>query len=432
MKNDQPLIEFNPKLPKLSKNEKEVLQLLIEAGKLIVPIYLEQEKQLTKKISKEEIEKVAEKDPSIFSPFTVVEKVNGRVVTIPYHIKYAKFLRPIVDKLIRASELTENKAFSKFLKLQSKALLDGSYEEPSAAWLNMKPYILDIFIGPVEHFDSQLFFGKAAYQSWVGVVDIENSKEVNYYKNILLNTRRDAIIPGEKITNYSKVKAKVDNLILFSGLMARTQFVGVNMPKNLKVFEKYGSEVTLFNQVHDKRMKEQIVPSFNKVFSSEFRMGFEYEDLRKGSFRYIALHELAHNYLYYKNAFTNLSDLLPIIYEISATLLGMRIAGSLLLKDVITSKELESMIITFISRSLYLMEKSKVNKSIINYAIGGVIFINFMLESGALKQYRGLAIPNFMKIFVSIHDLSYSLEQILASGTRKDAEALIKKYGKLK
>ena len=33
------LIEFNPKLPKLSKSESKVLQLLIEAGKLIVPIY---------------------------------------------------------------------------------------------------------------------------------------------------------------------------------------------------------------------------------------------------------------------------------------------------------------------------------------------------------------------------------------------------------
>ena len=66
-----------------------------------------------------------------------------------------------------------------------------------------------------------------------------------------------------------------------------------------------------------------------------------------------------------------------------------------------------------------------------NYALGGVIFINFMLENGALKQYKGLAIPNFVKMFVSLHDLFYILEKLLSSGTRKDAVDFIKKYGKL-
>lgn len=430
--NNQPLLEFNIKLPKLSQNESKVLKLLVEAGKLIVPIYLEQEKQLAQKISKEEIEKAAKKDPAILSPFTVVEKVDGKIVATPYHVKYAKLLKPVVDKLVEASKLSGNKGFARFLKLQAKALMDGSYEQATATWLKMKPYILDISIGPVEHFDSQLFYAKAAYQCWVGVIESEGTKRLNNYKNIVLKARRNAVIPGERIDNYEHVKAKTIDLVLLSGLMARTQFVGINLPKNLEVFRKYGSEVTIFNQTNDTRMKEQIIPMFNKIFSSEFRNGFDLEDLRRGSLRYVALHELAHAYLYYKHAFSNLQDLLPVIYELAATLLGMRIAGILLLKDRITTKQLESMIVAFICRSLYLMEKSKKNKSIINYAVGGAIFINYMLETDALKQYKGLAIPNFMKIFVSIHDLAYNLEYMLASGKRKDAEALINKYGKFK
>ena len=64
-----------------------------------------------------------------------------------------------------------------------------------------------------------------------------------------------------------------------------------------------------------------------------------------------------------------------------------------------------------------------------NYAIAGTIFLNFMLESGAIKQFKGLMITNFTKVFVSIHDLSIILERLLSQGKRKDAEIFIKKYG---
>jgi len=425
--NNQPLIEFNPKLPKLSKSEKAVLKLLVEAGRLIVPVYNQQGKQIRQgNLAYHNLNK---KDPSFSSPYTVEEKVKGKIVSIPYHIKYAKFLKPIADKLNQASQISENKQFARFLKIQAKALLDGSYEEAIAAGLQMKPYILDISIGPVEHFDNQLFFAKASYQAWVGVLDLAGTKKLNFYKNIALAVRRKASLSGARIENQERVRAKVDNVILFSGLMARTQFVGVNMPMNLNMVKKYGSEVTLFNQVNDLRVKEQINPTFNKIFSTGFRQGFNSEDLRRGNLRYVALHELAHSFLYYKNA-PKLGDLLPSIYELTANILGLRIAGSLLLKDIITDKQLESMIVAFICRCFYLIEKGKQDKSLSNYALGGAIFINFMFKNGALKNFKGLAIANFMKIFVSLHELFDTLEYLLSSGTRKETEVFIKKYGK--
>lgn len=427
--NAEPLLEFNPKLPRLSKSESKVLKLLVEAGKLIVPIYLEQEKQAQVKIDAKEIEEAAKKDPAILSPYTAIEKVDGKFVAIPYHVQYAEFVKPIAAKLEKAASITDNIEFGKALKLQAKALLDGTYEQATIAWLKIKPYVLDISIGPVEHFDDEVFFAKAAYQAWVGVVNEEGTKRLDFYKKIILSARRKALIPGKRLDNYEKVKAKIIDVIVFSGLMARTKFVGINLPMNLNIVEKYGSEVTIFNQVNDLRLKEQIIPTFNKIFSPAFRKGFSSADLRRGSRSYVALHELAHNYLYYKNSPKNLQDLLPCIYELTATLLGMRIAGSLLLQDIITSKQLESMIVAFICRSFDLIEKNRNNKSMINYALGGAIFINFMLESGALKQKEGMAMPNFMKIFVSLQELSYILERLLSSGTRKDAEAFIREYG---
>lgn len=422
-----PLIEFNPKLPKLSKNEKAVLKILVEAGRLIASLYLEQEKQ--PRLSKEEIEKAGKKNPDILSPYTVVEKVKGILTAIPYHIKYERFLKPIADKLNEASKICENKQFAHFLKLQAKALLDGSYEQAIAAGLKMKPYILDISIGPLNHYDDKLPFSKASYHAWVGVIEKEGTDRFNNYKSITLSARRKAVMPKERIDpDFAKVKAKVIDVVLFSGIMARTKFVGLNLPLDLSIVEKYGAEVTLFNQPNDLRVKEQILPVFNKIFPKAFREEFSDEDLRRGYLRCVALHELAHSYLYYKNATKNLQDLFRCIYELAATVLGLRLAGTLLLKDRITGKMLESMVMAFTSRSFYLMEKGKSNRFMINYILGSTTYINFMFESGALKKSNGLITINFTKIFVAIHELSYILENLLSHGSRKDAEAFIKRY----
>ncbi|MDD5147061.1 MAG: hypothetical protein PHV63_00725 [Candidatus Daviesbacteria bacterium] len=426
---DEPLIVFNPKLPRLSKNEGKVLKLLVEAGKSISPLYLEQEKQIKKNsLIKEEINKASKTNAAILSPYTVLEKIDGKIVTIPYHVKYAKLLRPIADKLSEAASITDDKDFGKVLQLQAKALLDGSYDKATIAWLKFKPYILDIQIGPVAYnLDDQIFHEKAPYQAWVGVMDTEGTKRLNNYKTIVLGTRRKAM-SEDRIDNYEKVRARVNDVILFSGFMARMKFVGINLPMDLNIVERYGSQITLFNQSNDLRMKEIILPTFNQLFSSEFREGFELEDLRRGYLRATALHELAHSFLYYKHASENLKDLFPAIYELAATILGMRMAGSLLLKERITEKMLESMIITFLCRSLYYMKQSKVNNPMINYVLGGSIFVNSMLESGALNMIKGMAVVNFMKMFLSLHELSDTLEHLLSFGTYIEAENFVKKY----
>lgn len=424
---EEPLIKFNPKLPKLSKNEQEVLNLLVEAAEMIARIYKEQEKETRIKIDTEEIKKAAKKDPAFLSPYTTVEKTNGKLIATPYHIKYANFLKPVADKLNQASRITDNKEFSRLLKLQARSLLEGSYEKAIAASIKMKPYILDISIGPHDYFN-RLFAGKAAYQAWVGILDMERTKRLNNYKSVVFNASRKASVPNERIENFKNVKAKAIDEVLLSGLMARTRFVGMSLPMDISWIEKHGSEITIFNQANNLRLKEQIWPTFNRIFSVRFKQGFTIEDLRKASIGYVALHELAHNYLYYKNSVNNLQEMFPAIFELTATLLAMRIAGSLLLKDRINSKQLESMIVTFVCRSFDLIEKSKKDKFMSNYALGGAIFINYMLENGAIRRKEGMAITNFTRIFLSLHELSYIMERLLSSGTKKEAESFIKKY----
>lgn len=430
---DKAIIRFNPKLPKLTANEKEVLKLLLEASESIAPIYLEQEKRFenfySKLINRAEIEKAAKNNPAIYSAYTVVEKINGKIISTPYHIKYADLLRPIADKLNAAGKITTNKEFGEFLQLQAKSLINGNYDEATIAFLKMKPYILDISIGPVVHFSSRFPFRKAPYQAWVGVMDVERTKRFNDYKSIALGSFRKALNPKERIDHGRNVKAKVLDAILFSGLLARTKFVGIHLPTDVSLVAKYGSEITLFNQPNDSRVEEQIIPVFKEIFPIAFRKEYSDEDLKKGYLGAVALHELAHSNLHYKHAVENLQDLFPVIDELAATILGLRMAGSLHLKDKITSKQLQSMIITFLCRSFY-HKRSKNNPSypLRNYALGGAIFINFMIQNGALKLSKKFAVPNFMKIFLSLPELSDALESLLSDGSYEEAKFFIDKY----
>lgn len=435
---DRPLIKFDAKLPLLSRNEREVLDLLIEAGELIVPLYQLQENNsqpganfYPKGVSKAEIEEAAKKDPAILSPYTVVEKVNGKLTAIPYHEKYADLLKPIINKLLKAAELTENKDFAKRLKLQAKILTSDNFEEEAIHLIEMKYYVLHIVIGPIERYNDKLFFVKTSYQAWVGVIDKVSTETATKYKDVVLSARRKAVMPTQKVDYYDKVLVKVLNVKLLSGLAARTMFVGVNLPNDIKLMEKYGALIVLFNQVNDHRVKHQILPAFNSAFSSAFRKTFSYEDIRKGSLDLLLFRELAHTYLRYRNSVKNLGDLYPIIDELGAYVMGMRVCGSLLLKDIISTKDLESIIIAFISRNISLTQLSKNDKTLLHYKIGGEIFLNYLTESGAIVHSQGMSIPNFMKIFVSINELASILEDLLSAGTRKDTELFIKRYSKL-
>lgn len=431
---NKPLILFKPNLSKLTKNEKQVLDLLVEAGKLIAPLYLLQENHkypganfYPKDATKEEIEKAAKKDPAILSPYTVVERQNNKLVAVPYHIKYAKYLKPIIDKLLQAANIAPNKECAQNLRIQAKALLDGSYGEAMIYWIGMKPTTMGYVIGPVERYEDKLFFAKTSYQAWVGVLDKENSERYDKYKQIILSTRRKVLMSSEKVNYYDKVQTRVDDLVLLSGRITRTLPVGVNLPNDFELMEKYGSKISIFKQTNQIRnLSNKVI--FNQLFSPEFRKSFKNTDLEMGSLYSTALHELAHTYLRYRDSEKRLQDLFPVIDELAATVMGIKVCGSLLLKDVATTKQLEAIMVAYLTRSFHNVLNEKDNPSKHHSVLDGAIFINYLLESGAVKEKGGISWPNFTRMFVSIDEMASILERILSQGSRGDAESFIKRY----
>lgn len=429
------IVKYSPKLPKLTTNQQKVLDLLCEAGEHIASIYELQENDkfpganfYPHDVSKEEIEKAAKKDPKILSPYTIVERKRGELIAIPYHEKYAELLKPISKKLFEAAQIIDNTEYAKALTIQAEVLLDGNYDKAVTIWMRTSPYLLDLNIGPIERYDDKLFFIKTSYQAWVGVMDEEITNRLIEYKNLILNSQRKAMVPSERVNYFDKIQTSVDDLLLLSGLIARTLFSGVNLPNDPNLVEKYGSRVTLFKQTNRIRHENNMI-IFNKLFCPQFKRQFSSDDLEKGSLSVAALHEYAHSYLRYRNAEKRLNDLFPVIDELAATVMGIKVCGTLLLKDAITQHEVEAIMLAGVLRGFHNVINDYKNSSMYHYHVGWAILINYLIESGALMISDGISWPNFMKIFISVDQLSVVLEKILSKGTRADAEVFIKKYG---
>lgn len=421
----------------LSPSEEKILDKLIKAAELIAPIY---EAQINDRYlganfyphnaTREEILEAAKEDPQILSPYTIVERdVNKNLITIPYHIKYAKLLKPAITLIREAASLTENKEFSKRLEVQADALEQGSYEAAEIYWLTMEPYKINFIIGPIERYEDSLLFEKTCYTGVVGIIDENATLEAVKIRDSILTTDYKIFSFSRKIKTSEKINVRIDDAVVYGGLAARILFAGMDMPNNPYLVEKYGSQIMIFKTLVRNNFYELHYPIFKKLFEKQFQEGYTENLLLQASQTLILIREISTVLVKYSDAEKRLRELYPVIYEMASYVLAVKNAGMLLLKDVITQKDLEAIMIMFLSRAFDSFIVAKDVKSMKHYSQGYAIAVNYFLKSGALRVSKGISWVNFNKMYMVLNELATTLDQILAFGDIKDAQRLIDEYG---
>lgn len=262
-------------------------------------------------------------------------------------------------------------------------------------------------------------------------MDTKQTADAIKFKDYIVSSRRKVLVPSEKADFLNKIQIRVDDTLIFSGLIARFMFTSTNLPNDVSVMEKHGSEITIFKPAFDIKFKKERHPIFHSVFEDKFQLGYPVSDLKLGSLRNTYLHEISHPLLRYRDAERRLKEYFPIIDEISASVFGVKACGSLLLKEVISQKELESILVMFIALAYSWWFSYLKQPNVIHYAQGFAIALNFLLENGAIRESKGISWPNFTKMYVSFDELSHILERLLAIGTYEDAKKFVDKYASL-
>ncbi len=416
----------------LSANERKVLPILVEVAKKIDKIYELQENDkeeganfYPKNVTRQNLEAEVKKSPQILSPYTVVEKdKSGKLITVPYHEKYARLLAPVADLLVKAASITKNPSFKKYLTTLAGSLMDGSYQKADIAWLKVKGSNLDLVAGPYETKLDKLFSIKKAYQAHVGIIDKDKSKSATDIRDIL----NENMGPRHHIVSLDKVDIQEQYDVISSGLLGKTLFAIQPLPTEEETQNKYGTKILTYHNVIDLKFEKMLYPIFTEIFAKNFKARYSKELLKVGMDYHRVLFSSAQQLHRYPDSYCRLKELFPIFEEANNMVSSVQHAKHLVLKGIINQKELESLMVIHICWIFSEWVIAKYNKTREDFLKGNSLVLYFLLKDGALREKDGISWPNFAKMFFEIENLAEIFGAFLEEGTYEEAQDFLKKY----
>lgn len=433
---DEAFRRFEIDESRLSPGEKKVLEKLVEATRLIGPLYLLQENNehpganfYPHDATPSEIEEAAKRDSLILDPYTVVERdENGNLAAIPYHKKYQEDLEPIAKLLEEAAKLSEDRRFSEFLEARAKSFLDDSWDKSETSWLEVGDTKLDILIGPIEPYLDNLFSVKCAFQGNVRIRSEDSAFNPENYIRVIQNLHASSpmLPPGEK--KKQRVRVRVDDLVTLSGRHAASPPASTNLPNDPQKVVKLGTRIIIYTTAI-KFKAEAVWAIFERVFSSRVRKKHSEKGLLNNAIRSIMLHEITEAVVKYPNSVKRLGDMYSPVKELHATIVGIKSCTFHVLKGILDQEDYEEILIYRLASVFryWLMRERYPN--IAPYFRGSVVAFNFFKEHGGLKVEEGIIHPDFEKLFVGVEGLSSVLSHLMSSGNQEQAQRFFEQYG---
>src|SRR2546423_12064887 len=166
-----------------------------------------------------------------------------------------------------AAALTTNASLKRFLTTRADAFFSNDYRESDMAWMDLDSPI-EVVIGPYEVYEDNLFNYKAAFETFVTVVDKPESAKLAAYAHALPEMERNLPEPEQyKNPNRgSESPIKVVQEIYTAGDARRgVQTAAFNLPNDEVVREKKGSKKVLLKNVINAKYKQSGEPIAQRV-----------------------------------------------------------------------------------------------------------------------------------------------------------------------
>ncbi len=247
-------------------------------------------------MTKEEFEKYVaahpEKKDELQGLLTVVRRDGTDLVGIPYRSFYRDFLEPAAARLREAAAITTDPSLRTFLSKRADAFLSDNYQDSDMAWMDLNGPI-EVVIGPYEVYEDELFNYKAAFESFVTVVDHAESEKLSVYAQHLPDMERNLPEP-EQYKNFSRGTSSPIKVVqeLYTAGDARrgVQTSAFNLPNDEVVREKKGSKKVLLKNVMDAKFKQSGRPIAMRVLDPSLVNEVAFEPY----FNHTLFHELSH------------------------------------------------------------------------------------------------------------------------------------------
>ena len=366
--------------------------------------------------------------------FTVIRRGPDRKLKIvPYHEEYREFLEPAAKLLKEAAELTSNSTLKNFLTKRADAFLSDDYYVSDVAWMDLDAPI-DVTIGPYETYEDELFGYKAAFEAFVTIRDeAESAKLVKfggYLQELEDNLPIDAKYRNPKLGAASPIRV-VDNVFCSGEGNQGVQTAAFNLPNDEKVVKEKGSKRVMLKNVQEAKSNKVLVP-ISKILidpSQQSQISFE------AFFSQILAHELMHG-------------LGPHNIKVA----GRDTAVRKELKELYSAIEEAKADITSLWALQYLIDKGVVDRAMerdlyttylvssfrsVRFGIteahgkGQALQFNYLADEGAIKidEAAGTFSIDSAKIKDAVRKLTHDILTLQAEGSYDKAKAMLDKYG---
>jgi peptidase M49-like protein len=379
------------------------------------------------------IENHPEDESAFSSEFTIIRRENDKLVAIPYSEFYKEGLTKAANFLNKAAEFAENKSLKKYLTTRAAAFLSNDYYESDMAWMDLKDHAIEVVIGPYEVYEDEMFNYKAAFESFVTIMDPEESKKLAVFGSYL-NAIEKHLPIDDKHKNFDRGSESpivvVQEVFSAGDSKAGVQTLAFNLPNDERVREAKGSKKVMLKNVHVAKFEKLLLPIAEVVLDPEQLKYVTFD----GFFNHTLMHEMSHGVgpgkIKKNGKATEVRKELKETYskmeECKADVLGMYNNMFMIDKGVYTKSFANENWVTFLAGTFRSVRFG------INEAHGGgnAIIYNYLLEKGAYEYDESTqkVRVNFDKIYDAVKELANILLTIQAEGDYEASLALIKKY----
>lgn len=370
------------------------------------------------------------------SGYTVIRRdAAGKLIAVPYREHYREWLEPAADLLRRAAERTSNASLKKFLSMRADAFLSDDYFASELAWMDLDGTI-EVAIGPYEVYTDGLFGYKTAYEAFVTVKDPAESAALDKYKKYLRDMEANLPVP-ETYKNFKRgfesPIAVVTEVHGGGDNVPGVQTIAFNLPNDERVREQKGAKKVLLNNVMGAKFDRVLAPMAGHVLAPEQASML----LQKYMGAETLFHELSHSLgpgtIMKNGAATTVNAELKELYsateEGKADVMGAYNILYMMEKGELPAAEKQQFLATYFA-GLFRAMRFGVNEA---HGRGAAFQYSYFRDAGAVSvdEASGKFRLDFAKLETAIGDLTRDIVILQGDGDYDKAKAFLDRWAVL-
>ncbi len=376
-----------------------------------------------------------EDEEAFQSLFTVIRRDGDRLVAIPYSTHYKQWLEPAAALLRKAAATTSNASLKTFLNLRADAFFSDDYFASDMAWMDLADTPIEVVIGPYEVYTDKMFGYKAAFEAFITLRDPELSDAVARYKAFLRDM--EANLPVDE--SYKNFKRGFESPIAVTGQVhgggdnvPGVQTIAFNLPNDERVREAKGAKKVLLSNVLGAKFKLILNPMSQHVLVPEQAKLLMRKYMEMGTLFHELAHSLGPGSIMKDGKATTvaleLKELYSGIEEGKADVMGTYNQLYLMQRGEMPVAEKENLLATYFV-GLFRSMRFGIDEA---HGRGAAFQYSYFKEKGAFTHdpETGLYQLNFPVLEAAVTELVHDLVVLQGNGDYDTAAAFLEAYAK--